>query len=319
MQIGANVIDIRFEYPSAGSLYGKDEYSSSRECAVIVEDAALEPSKAALIITGDFDSSVRDRLPSELKDHWTSSRGAGDVGAKVMAVGDEVHVLMHEYYFEPQTDPDFDYERRNKMITRLARHESRHVTMEQAGEAGGPVIDRDGEARRRFLHVADAVISEYRAELDVPLKYDMPFTRFDPIDVAAWARGELTQLVRVDHLRQIEPKRLAYSVAQVLEIGAKQLAPIAAERKLQGTVAGAPFASSTAASGDWLAIVSPSWTEFESVLQDVPPSRERIAPDELAGLTIRLADVLEYWLQQLGFAWSDIDGTFLVKARDLYV
>ncbi|KQR25795.1 hypothetical protein ASF76_00360 [Microbacterium sp. Leaf151] len=271
-----------------------------------------------LVVTGDFDASVRDRLPHEVRAHWTSTRGDGDVGAKVMAVGDEMHVLMHEYYFEPQPDPSFDYEQRNKMIQRLARHESRHVTMEQAGEAGGPTIDRDGEARRRFLHIADAVISEYRAELDVPLQYDVPFSRFDPKDVATWLRDAITQVVTVEYQRHLDVERLAYSIAQMLEIAVKQLAPIAAKRALSGEAVGAPFDASTSASKDWMEMVAPSWSDFENALRAVPPSRDRVAAEQLARLTQQLADVLNEWLRRLGFEWNDTDHTFLIKAWDLY-
>lgn len=316
--VEAATAEVRFEYSAEGSHRGTHEHSCLEECARIVGRASLDPGKAVVVVTGDFVRSVRDRFPAEIRHHYNSERGDGEVGAKTMVVADEVQVIMHEYYFEPQPDPSFDYALRNKMIARLIRHEAGHVTMEHAGEANGPTIDRDGDARRRFLHIADEVISEYRAELGVALDDRTHVDGFEPEELAAWLRNRLAQVTTVDYQAHLDPRRLAYDVAGALQLAAKQLAPIAAKRVLQGIAPGAAFNAATEADPDWRAMGQPVWVSFAQALDGIPPASERIPQADLDRATVQLADVLHDWLIRLDFNWDDAMGSFHITSFQLY-
>ena len=311
-------VEVRFEYSAAGSLLGRHEGSCLAECVEIVTRAALEPDRTALVVTGDFVRSVRDRFPIGVRHLYTSERGDGEVGAKVMKVDEEIHVLVPEYYFEPQTDPSFDYDLRNRHVTRLMRHEAGHVTMEQAGEASGPTIDRDGAARRRLLHIADEVISEYRAELDVSLDYRTAIDGFRPGEVASWLRSTLAYITTVSYQEHLEPERLAYDVAGALQIAAKQLAPNAAARRLRAVSPQDKLDAATASDPDWRAMVGPIWTGFAGALVAVPPASERLSRRDLDAATAHLADVLHEWLLRLNFDWDDHSQSFRILSFELY-
>lgn len=308
------MVEVRFEYLAGESRRGTHGNSSLEECAAIIADAALDADHAVLIVTGDFVRSVRDRFPIEIRHHYNSERGEGEVGAKVMAVRNEIHVIVPDYYFEPNPDPSFDYELRNRLVTRMLRHEAGHVTMEQAGEASGPTIDRGGAARRRFLHIADEVISEYRAELDVALEYRTAIDGFKPEEIASWLRNTLTQITIVSHQAHLDAERLAYEVSAAMQIAAKQLAPNAADRALRGIAPSDAFEAATEADTDWQTMIKPVWASFAGALDGIPPASARVSQSDLERVTARLADVLNGWLLRLNFVWDDAGQYFRITS-----
>ncbi|NQX13273.1 hypothetical protein HQQ80_16730 [Microbacteriaceae bacterium VKM Ac-2855] len=311
-------VEVRFEYLDDDSQRGTHEKSSLTECAAIIAAAALDADNAVLILTGDFEQSVRDRYPIETPHLDDRERGEDAVGAKVMAVGEEIHVILTDLYFEPNPDPSFGYELRNRLVTRTVRHEAGHVAMEQAGEADGPTIDGEGAARRRLLLTADEVISEYRSDLDVALEYRTVIDGFTPEEIASWLRASLTRITTVDFQAHRDAERVAYDVSDAVGMAAKLLAPNAAERVLRGLEPRDAFEDTTTAIADWREMIEPVWEGFAGALDGIPPASARVSRGDLDRATARLADVLNAWLLRLKVEWNDGAQVFRITSFAVY-
>lgn len=282
-------------------------------CRAVLGTLALRPEEVTLVVAGDMVKSVRDRLPEGVdRDAFNDERGAGMLAGKTMEVGDAVHVLLPYWYFVDSTaarrvlrDEDADgfvaaEETRARLARRTVIHEAQHVVMFQAGEGE---IDFVGAARARrdFLALAHVIVDEYRAELGVPTEVRETFETEVESETLPTLQSNLARIVSEYELH-LHPERLMYSVLQEAQHAWKALACVAAARR----VAGSPDPVDPDTNG-WVLMASAFWDRFEKLLTQVPSAHTRITQPELKRLAEGLADILDDWLQGLGFAWRDIN------------
>ncbi|WP_137771951.1 MULTISPECIES: hypothetical protein [unclassified Microbacterium] len=278
---------------------------------------ALRPDEVKMVIAGDFVESVKARLPDgPYRDSFDLERGAGSVGAKTLVVDGEVHVVFPAFLFldsdaarehlSPQDAEQITASEvaRANMARRTASHEAQHVAMEQAGE-DKPDFTAAGWARQNFLNVAHQVISEYRAELGVPLELREEYETEFPLDSLSHLQSALQRYVaNYDRHRDID--RLAHEVVQETHHVWKALAYLVAARRVTGSEVGAPFADNVVESDLWRLMAEDHWDDLERLLSVVPFGGVRIDPSDLERWTDTLADALDAWLADLGFVWEDL-------------
>lgn len=273
---------------------------------------AVNMTKVVLVVTGDMVESTRERLPQQQRDLFSDERGAGMLGGKTMAVGDEVHVLMPCWLYVdteaaaslmPESEAaEFlaGTEARAELARRTIVHEAQHVLMTQNGEAG--VQPAGARARRDFLFLAHDVIDEYRAELGVPASLRAAFEYEVAQETLPAFREGLKQAVQ-DYERHGNVEVLMYGVLAQAQHAWKALANVTAARRV-GTV----LESLGSNNSDWDELAAPYWNRFEELLTSAPVPSERFAPEAQRQLMETVADLLDEWLRGLGFLWRDTDG-----------
>jgi hypothetical protein len=286
-------------------------------CRAALGTIALDASTVTLVIAGDFEEAIRVRFPEDLDlQQFSLSRGSGQVGAKTMRVGDEIHVVFPAWPFFDASAikavaPGEDFEEfekatasRHLLVKRTAIHEANHVAMTQANEDS---LDTTGKglARRHLLDVALHVIEEYRAELGMPSDFNDSHHLQLPADAIESLRAELTRIVTIEYPSHDNVWRLAMGVLEQASHAWKRLAYVAAARRVEGIALRAPFPDNEIGS-DWNQMVAPLWGRFERLLSQVPSARTRISIEELTASTRQLADLLDDWLVLLGFRWRDV-------------
>jgi hypothetical protein len=278
----------------------------------ILAVTAVDMTKVVLVVTGDMVTSTRERLPPNLRDAFNDERGAGMLGGKTMALGEEVHVLVPSWFYaDPEAAAAFlpkteaaefraGTEARVGLARRTIVHEAQHVRMQQHGEA--EVQFTDARARRDFLFLAHDVIDEYRAELGVPASLRFPFEYAVAEETLPAFREALKREVQ-SFERQFDVEALVYGVLAQAQHAWKALANVAAARRV-----GAAEESVSVGGSDWAELAERYWPQFEGLLKLAPSPSDRFAPEAQRRLTDSLADLFDEWLQGLGFLWHDTDG-----------
>ena len=282
-------------------------------CLGVTSALALRDSEVVLVITGDFVESVKARLPEgPYRDSYDRTRGAGTVGGKTLVVSDEVHVLLDAWMFY---DALRDHaEDRGRLARRTASHEACHVAMEQSGE-DEVVLDELTWDRQNFVSVAHQVISEYRAELGVPVDLREDYEISLAPDSLAVLRDDLRRIAAVEYQQHRDVDKLAYDVTQQSHHLWKVLAYLAASRRVFGVPLGEPVPYHPADAENWELMVEAHWTTFEKLLSGIPEGGVRIEEGELDEKRTVLADLLFEWLRTFGFAWTT--DQFLIESWHL--
>lgn len=273
---------------------------------------AVDMAKVVLVVTGDLVTSARERLPQDQRDAFSDERGAGMLGGKTMAVGDEVHVLMPAWLYAdaeaaaslmPETEAAevrAGTEARGELARRTIVHEAQHVLMTQNGEAGVEIAE--ARARRDFLFLAHDVIDEYRAELGVPASLRAAFEYEVSQETLPAFRDGLKREVQ-DYQRRRNVEALMYGVLAQAQHAWKALANVAAARRVRAVPEPAD-----ANHPDWEELAAPYWERFEELLMSAPAPSERFTLDAQRQLMGAVADLFDEWLRGLGFLWRDTDG-----------
>lgn len=279
-------------------------------CAAFLGTVAPEPARTRLIISGDFVTSVRDRLEAGFyRDNFTTERGNGVVGGKTMTLPDgNVHVIIPAFVFKEAFDGEHPHEA-ERLIKHTVAHEAFHVAMHQAGEADNPFQDEPW-VRRNFLVAADEIINEFRAEAAVPPELRGEDLRWDSIEILRTLRTSLVRIAAEEYQDHQDVQRLQYDIVQQCYTAWKLLACIVAEHRdfENGEITSVP--GPTTSHDLWQRIAATPWPAFIGVLASVRPGSERVDRAELDTQATALADVLESWLQLLGFQWRDLDEGF---------
>jgi hypothetical protein len=274
---------------------------------------AIDMTKVVLVVTGDMVASTRERLEPHLRDVFSDERGAGMLGGKTMAVGDEVHVLMPFWLYADadaaaQVMPGGEAEEfrsgteaRVKLARRTLIHEAQHVRMKQKGEAAVDLWGTD-RARRDFLFLALDVLDECRAELGVAADFREAFEYEVAAETLPAFREGLKRAVR-EYQRHRNVETLMYEVLAQAQHAWKALASVAAARRV-----GAVTESLSASGSDWDELAAPYWDRLEELLGMAPTPAEEFTPEAQRHLMEALADHFDEWLRGLGFLWRDIDG-----------
>lgn len=285
------------------------------KCLEQLADSATSPEKVALVITDDFTSAVRSRMPISLGKSFTEERGGGIVGGKTMQVGDEIHVVVHAWMFldadaaerigldaESVASLRVHEEARARLALRTVTHEAQHVAMDQAGE-GSCEYPSPSWRRQYFLVIADQIISEYRAECGVLLDLRDDGDELPPSDSLA-ALVNLLVAAERDFRSHGDARKLASECATHCQVAWKRLAYLAAARRVRAIDAEIEVPSPGEESL-WATMVGPFWARFESFLSAVPPAYSRVENGALISNITDLADLFEQWMASFSIDWTD--------------
>lgn len=290
-------------------------------CVEILANIALDAARARLVITGEFVTSVKDRLPaSDYRDTYDVRRNEGFVGGKTMAMPDgTTDVLLQSHFFEP-TDVEGEQAERVVRALRTVAHEAHHVAMRQAGEADASAYDDRSWVRRNLLHVADQVVDEYRAEAGIDQELRNVLGYWDPTAVLGALRDDLRRIALVEYQAHLDVEKLSYDVGQEAQTAWKLLGYVAAAlHQPDGSFEGLP--AEVTDDIVWQLMGAPHWDAFLAVLGKVPPANERVNRSTIEGSIEDLADVFGPWLRTFGFEWTDVgaDSRFMIVGWDLLV
>lgn len=270
-------------------------------CADTLASSVPEPKRASLVVTGDFVSSVRSRLPdSAPAESYGVERGAGIVAGKTMDRGDgTIDVLLPAFFFVTDASDD-QKNAAARIASRTLVHEAAHVasiqnqqTYEYAGEPG-----RDGD----LATLAYEILDEYRAEVAVPLDLrqgELPLDFLSALDTLAEALGRAAAVYQQHHV----VPQLVFEVADAASVAWKQMACVAALERLD------PQQSSVTddvrADPRWERMAETRWAAFQQALARSRAGNEVMEANEIALIVEELAATLLLWLEDLGFVWSE--------------
>ena len=287
-------------------------------CCAMLGTAAPDPEKVCFVVTGDFEESVKQRLPEgEYRDSFDTQRGAGMVAAKTLKVSDEIHVVFPQWMFvdteaalrilEPEEAAKIasTEAERAQHVRRTAFHEAQHVAIAQRGE---DTVDLDGLgwASKNFVSVAAQIIEEYRAELAVPRELREEHELVFPVDALEHLRADLTRITTVEYQQHLDVGKLSYDVVQQTHHVWKVLAYLVAARRVFGIVPSTAIPADVQRKEAWRLMAAPLWERFEALLSEIPPGQISVSPKALHRCAIELADLLSEWVRLLGFRWDDI-------------
>lgn len=124
-------------------------------CLAVIAAAVPHPGDTRLVISGDFVSSVKDRLaPGPYRDSYSTDRIDGSVGGKTLRLADgTIDIVMPSVVSEAADDEETN-EFRAVLAIRTVTHEAQHVAMYQAEEAETDSYDDQPWARQNFLRAA---------------------------------------------------------------------------------------------------------------------------------------------------------------------
>jgi hypothetical protein len=182
-------------------------------------------------------------------------------------------------------------------------HEAFHVAMDQAGEADS---DFEGEpwVRRNFLVAADAIINEFRAESAVPPEVRSGDFRWDAVEILRTLRDALVRVASVEYQDHLDVGRLQIDIVEQCHTAWKLLGCKLAEHQDFETGEFTQLPVSTTSPDLWQRMAADFWPSFTEELSSVQPGSERVDRADLDALATTLADVLEQWLEALGFQWT---------------
>jgi hypothetical protein len=274
-------------------------------CLAVIAAAVPHPGDTRLVISGDFVSSVKDRLaPGPYRDSYSTDRNDGSVGGKTLRLADgTIDIVMPSVVFEAADDEETNGFRAVLAI-RTVTHEAQHVAMYQAEEAETDTYDEQPWARQNFLHAADQVIDEYRAETAIEPNLRGALGVWNPVDILERLRSDLSQIALVDYQAHLDVGRLSYDVGQQTHTAWKLLGYVAASMRHEDGAFDA-LAPEVETARTWQDMASVHWPLFLDVLSTVPPGSERIGRETLQPAVHALATLFQDWLRDLGFDWRD--------------
>lgn len=272
-------------------------------CLTALREIAPDSRKARLVVTGDFVGSVQSRLEGTDRRSYDLTRGSGFVGGKTMPRADgTVDVLVHAGPFAQRGDevlPDG----LDQLIKRTVVHEAQHVAMEQ-NEQGFRPLQGAGFRTINLTSAAASVIDEYRAELGVPASLRDGDLRWDGTEVTTALRSDLARVV-ADYQEHLDVGRLVYGVGTVALIAWRSLAYMAAWSRL------VPdddcVTADTLSHPLWQRMVARQWNRFVLCLETIPPGTTVMSRSEIDVAVVGLSEILNAWLLDLGFLWTEAD------------
>jgi hypothetical protein len=285
-------------------------------CAAFLGAVALEPARTRLVMSGDFMTSVRDRLePGFYRDNYSVERNNGIVGGKTMTLPNgDIDVIVPASLFKEAHDGEHPQEAA-QLIRHTVAHEAFHVAMNQAGENGNRFEDQPW-VRRNFLVAADEIINEFRAESAVAPKLRSDDFRWDAIEILRSLRIALERIAAVEYQDHLDVSRLQYGIVQQCHTAWKLLGCMAAEHRDFETGELTAVSESTITHDLWQRMVATPWPAFAEVLNLVEPGSKRVDRTELDAQASALADILEQWLKLLGFQWMQVgeESSFTIES-----
>ena len=226
---------------------------------------AMGPTDVELIITDDFDATVRELLGSTT---YSSDRGTGTVGAKTFNTPEGPVIVVNSLTVQRLDDAN---------VERLLAHESGHVLIDSRGETvdgrhrlapqewqwwllcmGGFAM-HEARCERSVAELGypftDSSSAQHLAEVLHASTVDLHLLLVDPasVDVSHLMNGVLTV---VDRLTKV----LAYTAADVLHTG----------RSVDLSAEG------PSAQADWDDLVAPSWPQRLALYATLPAAAERL-------------------------------------------
>lgn len=298
-------------------------------CRAILAALAPRPEEVTLVLAANFVESVKSRLPRSLRGAYSDVRGSGLVAGKTMTVDGGVHVVLPATNFlapdaligavEENERQEFisslpELERQSR---RTVLHEAQHVIMQQESEDDLTFADAPW-ARRHFLSVAFQVMNEYRAELGVISSFRSDDETQFPIEYLVALRSKLIS-IDVIYQQDRDVNTLAEHVLNEAMNLWKALAYLSAARRVLG-IDSEPIIKEDHR-GLWAIMGEAQWNAFEETLRSVVSAHTRTSRGNREDAASGLADVLESWLEQLGYTWKDSEdretSQFLITSRRL--
>lgn len=277
-------------------------------CLEVLHRLAVEPGKVRLIIAGDFVESVRKRTDEgPASDSFDLSRGSGMVAGKTMWQDDgTIDVLLPWWFFNVELD-DEHASTAAHLAVRTATHEAQHVAMRQNTQ-GYVHPDEQAWRDRNFTSAADSILDEYRAEVGAVALFEDEESPWSPTAILDALSLSLAAVV-ADYQAHLDVERLAFEVGEACVVAWKALAYVAAVDVHAPNRS--PITPEVENDPLWRRLASESWPSFRAALQDSPSGLEVMSAAEIEAKVNHLARVLNDWLTDLGFTWTD--ERFLIK------
>ncbi len=250
-----------------------------------------------LIITSDFENQVKARLEPGYAEVFTQDRGAyGTAMAKTLRQDDGRSVVVFDVrlFAKGAAPPDA-----------MFRHEALHVLLNRSAEnafdsrnalAGRSAVDPD------LVAMAGIAAEEYRVQRAVYERYpDDPWASFEALCEAGHnAINRAAVDYYWDPLKDVELVRNAVMTA--FSAMTTQAGYVAA----QFEVAALPTPSLTNRALHERMLSKP-WDAVVTELRKLPGADQRISRPELDTSILRIAALLDDWLEQLGFRTEVLD------------
>jgi hypothetical protein len=296
--------------------YEHDARQRARQVSDAVERAyqrggAPHRDAVSIIMTGDFDRSVRQRLvlPPGVAMQYTQQRRTGFAGAKTMLLpnGDSCAIVVDARMSSPQALSALGAD--DVELDRVLAHESWHAVLLLRGEHDGLVAERLARSPSHafFLRRAARMFEEYRVERAVCERGWLPKLSF-----AARTKTLLDELVEgvleavverypgendvgrmfdtLVHVTLEFVTQLGYTAAEALSAPQRDPAP-----RLHGTFT-------------WQRYLGDYWAQIVAALDKTPAADTPTGQAALDQTADALAGLLDAWLRHVGFALTAPEG-----------
>lgn len=295
-------------------------------CMTELGTYAPRPQEIALVITGNFDDSVRARYAEVGSPaSFTSKRGAGTVAGKTMVLRpDKIDILMPAWGFFDSAaigfeETDEQRHQRHWLTLRTIIHEAQHAAMAQRSEGNdhrhiGLVR---GLAKLQFARLAGESIDEYRAELVA--ERTLQHAPDDDRGISDALLHHRQSLVSAYRLRANGGSVDEFLDASLTSSNVlwKVLAYYAATLRATDRTAPDP---SVVENELWQRYVEPEWAELSDLLGQIPPGDQNCDLRFLDKSLVAYANLLQSSFRTFGFEFYDTsEGTrldFLESAHD---
>lgn len=267
-------------------------------CLATLASTVSDPATCRLILTGDFEDSVKARLDPTSGADYSVERGEGTVLGKTIYSEGIFDVLMPAGLFmnhAGSSSQDLAWQ----LIHRTVEHEGLHVRLKQLGESPLQPLVATTSPTEFLRETAKNIVEEFRVESAIdPASY--------PLVKPAGIDGELAHWVETMMRVAFEEYPQHQSVDR-LWVGVLQACQDAWTRL--GYVAAALEASKGALDprpphgGErflWDELVSSQWTEFVDALRSAGPATHNRGSGLVAAES-RMGAILHAWLHSLGF------------------
>lgn len=251
-----------------------------------------------VVIAGEFEHSVRKRLPQDEAASFVADRGLGVVGGKMIERDGRFEIVLNARFLRGDTSEAL------QVVRALIAHEFGHVAIWQRDGQALFVYERLNEIPDSFaatrLGLAAKVLEEARVERWL-YRANLRSLERQEAGITGSLQSARQSFVALTTNTNLDVQRLMFGVIGAFRDLITFVAYLASEDLESPFSARAPAFRTY----EWANFVGPFYNDYKELLAAAPPADTATSLAMLDGYAIALAPLLDRWFSALGYRIDD--------------
>ncbi len=269
---------------------------------ICLYDIVEQSDGIRITITSDFVAAVREKVNDpDYAAAYEQDRTFGFVFAKTISQDDgSVDLVVDARVLSPNAKPGEP--------ERMFKHEAHHIAIAQRGESLNDIRERHGfytgTARGTYASMAGIACEEFRVESVLCREDNVPGKRhLVAFDTLVQRFDEHVRMASCQYEQNHDVKAVSHAVGKAFHGLATFTGYVAAELNATADGRGVVLQSELEAT-----VLGDPWRAVVNELNQLSPAHSPTPRETLDEQALAVANLLDEWLEHIGFAWEDLNG-----------